>query len=278
VDGTSMTAHGGSSCFHFSSYSTAADYTQFLVSPQFNLSDECQLRFYHKAYSENYTEKCLVMISSTDNDPSSFTILGDTVTASSEWTEATATIPAGTKYIAIKYAVNGAMWYLGIDDVMVYSGSTPQTFYTVTVRSDNPVMGTATGGGSFAENSSISISAVANEGYRFVRWNDDNSEAIRTITVAADATYTAYFEADGGTEDITTAESMNVKIFPNPTSGMLYVQAKGLVKIEVIDAVGHIVMSAGNTGQISLASLPNGIYSIRLFCLEGTVVRKVVKQ
>ena len=57
-------------------------------------------------------------------------------------------------------------------------------------------MGTVTGSGTFASGTVTTITATANSGYHFVQWNDGNTDAIRTITVTADATYTAYFSAD----------------------------------------------------------------------------------
>ena len=69
-------------------------------------------------------------------------------------------------------------------------------FYTVTVQSANNTMGSATGGGVYEEHQSLQISATANIGYSFVRWNDNNTDNTRTITVTGDVTYTAYFEAN----------------------------------------------------------------------------------
>ena len=40
------------------------------------------------------------------------------------------------------------------------------------------------------------IKATANEGYRFVKWDDDNTSAERSITVAEEHNYLALFEAE----------------------------------------------------------------------------------
>ena len=45
-------------------------------------------------------------------------------------------------------------------------------------------------------NSVITLNAIANNGYRFVHWQDGNTENPRTITVTGNATYIAYFEAN----------------------------------------------------------------------------------
>ena len=58
---------------------------------------------------------------------------------------------------------------------------------------------------------------MANEGYRFVKWDDDNTSAERSITVASEHNYLAMFEAepsDTATITLTVNEALggNVKI------------------------------------------------------------------
>jgi hypothetical protein len=45
----------------------------------------------------------------------------------------------------------------------------------------------------FEAGTTVSLEAVANEGYRFVRWSDGSTEALRTITVTENVTYVAEF-------------------------------------------------------------------------------------
>ena len=68
--------------------------------------------------------------------------------------------------------------------------------YTITVTSSDETMGTVTGGGTYEEGATATLTATANDGYHFVQWNDGNTDNPRTITVTEDATYTATFEAD----------------------------------------------------------------------------------
>ena len=42
----------------------------------------------------------------------------------------------------------------------------------------------------------VEISAIPNYGYRFVRWDDNNTSNPRTVTITEDKTYTATFEKD----------------------------------------------------------------------------------
>lgn len=67
--------------------------------------------------------------------------------------------------------------------------------YTITVKVNDEAMGMATGGGTYAANTSVTLKAFENQGYRFVKWQDGNTSNPRTITVTKDETYTAVFEA-----------------------------------------------------------------------------------
>lgn len=64
--------------------------------------------------------------------------------------------------------------------------------YSITVNSNGN--GTVAGSNdNCLYNSQVTITATPNAGYKFVKWSDGNTSATRTITVTADATYTAEF-------------------------------------------------------------------------------------
>ena len=102
--------------FRFSSYDEADDYTQILITPELNLAAENTRLTFDYAKSSGSGEKFIVMVSSTDNDTAHFTMLGDTVSAAStSFEQYSSMIPAGTKYIAIKY-VSSYMYRLYVDN------------------------------------------------------------------------------------------------------------------------------------------------------------------
>ena len=80
----------------------------------------------------------------------------------------------------------------------------PVTQYTVTVTSNNDAWGMVSGGGTYNEGYTITLSATANNGYHFVQWQDGNTDNPRTITVTANATYTATFASDAGCPPVST--------------------------------------------------------------------------
>ena len=65
-----------------------------------------------------------------------------------------------------------------------------QKKYTITTVAEN---GVVTGGGVYVEGDYITLTATANEGYKFTQWGDGNTENPRTVTATADVTYTAEF-------------------------------------------------------------------------------------
>ena len=66
--------------------------------------------------------------------------------------------------------------------------------YTITLLATN---GSVTGGGTFKAGSLIQITATPNNNYRFVRWDDGNTDNPRSITVSEDMALTAVFEYEG---------------------------------------------------------------------------------
>ena len=75
------------------------------------------------------------------------------------------------------------------------------TQYTISVSSANNEWGTVsiTGSGTYEENTDVTITATANEGYRFVDWKNGESvfctKADTTFKATEDLTLMAYFEA-----------------------------------------------------------------------------------
>jgi hypothetical protein len=69
----------------------------------------------------------------------------------------------------------------------------PVETYTITVKSENPLIGSVYGGGTYQLNEVINIGAVPSNGFHFSGWQDGNTENPRTIIVTGDAEYIASF-------------------------------------------------------------------------------------
>ena len=68
--------------------------------------------------------------------------------------------------------------------------------YTITVRPENPMLGTTYGGGEYVLNQVVNIGATPFDGYYFSGWQDGNMDNPRTIIVTGDAEYTASFSQE----------------------------------------------------------------------------------
>ena len=107
-------ARTGDYGFAFSSYTSATDYNQYLISPKINVGGV--LKFYYRASATYGTETFKVGYSSTGNAESDFTWGDEISTNSTSWIEFSETVPAGTQYIAIHYYSN-YQYDLYIDDI-----------------------------------------------------------------------------------------------------------------------------------------------------------------
>jgi hypothetical protein len=71
-----------------------------------------------------------------------------------------------------------------------------------------------------------------------------------------------------------------VKLYPNPTSGQLSIEAEGMTSVNVFDLVGQCVMQmSAEDGQaiLDMSQLQNGIYFIKVNTTNGSAVQRVVK-
>lgn len=139
-------AYDGAADFRFSSYNTASDYNQFLITPELSLTagNSYDLKFWYKAYRSS--DKFRVKVSTTTSDTAAFTtLLTDVTDPATDWTELVCNLPAGTKYVAIDYYGNYA-YYLYIDDLYIGAPTAPNVSLAgpATIKAGNPAVYTAT--------------------------------------------------------------------------------------------------------------------------------------
>ena len=81
-------------------------------------------------------------------------------------------------------------------------------------------------------------------------------------------------EPNAGISSINGAE---VSVYPNPTTGMVRVDAEGLQNVEVLDMAGRTVMTASQS-SFDMSSLSNGVYMLRINTAAGSAMQKIVKK
>ena len=111
--------------------------------------------------------------------------------------------------------------------------------FNVVVRPAPEQWGVTTGSGVYAYGEQVTIQAIAKPNYRFIRWNDGNTNPLRTIEVTGDMTYTATFERiPQTTAQITVTPNNNDYGWTNPQGTMIYNIGEQLV-IEAFAREGY---------------------------------------
>lgn len=125
--------HSGNSYFRFSSWYVAADYTQYLISPQFAFTAPMGLSFYAKDLYGYGNESFQLMVSSTDDSLSSFSNLGEVISPNNSWRRYDFILPANTKYLLFKYTAVG-QYQTGIDDIRIMNVPDTPEFELSTIQ------------------------------------------------------------------------------------------------------------------------------------------------
>ena len=177
---------------------------------------------------------------------------------------ATLTVPCGTLEA---YSSATSFWN------MFFAGRISESGYNVEVSVNDETFGSVA---VESDCSTGTLTATANEGYRFVIWNDGNTDNPRTVALTSDTAFTAIF-ALIDESSLLEAETESISFFPNPTkSEITFSQA--IEKVEVIDLTGKAILTFTNAKTINIESLPAGVYYLRLTNEEKTTMQKVIKQ
>jgi hypothetical protein len=140
-----------------------------------------------------------------------------------------------------------------------YFAETPVTYYTITTNVSPDGAGTVTGGGTYPEGSTALLNAIANEGFTFDHWQDNNTNNPRTITVTQNATYTAFFEQEepptGDTVYIVYSGSSVSVTNPFSSSGVTVTNSGADVVVNSTQAnVPYVVSGSSSNGSLTMNS------------------------
>jgi len=85
--------------------------------------------------------------------------------------------------------------YILINDMKYVYGELDSVHIVKLTVKSNSTYGTVTGSGTYDHGAEATITATPNRGVYFVKWNDENTDNSRVVTVTSDMTYTATFVA-----------------------------------------------------------------------------------
>ena len=103
-----------------------------------------------------------------------------------------------------------------------------------------------------------------------------NDEVLYTSDEHSDGIFLTY---NNDCEHTAVAEvsASNVRLYPNPTNGILNIESEGSMNISVMNTLGQKVLETTATGNatINLSSFGEGIYMIRIETANGTMTEKI---
>ena len=149
-----------------------------------------------------------------------------------------------------------------------------ETTPTITVTVNDATMGSAT---YTMDGNTAVLTATPNEGYRFLTWNDGNTENPRTVTITSDTTFMAIFSPASSLQEVNARE---FALYPNPAKSFVNLEFEALKEntlLQILDINGRRVrtldLKAGQeTLRIDLGDLPKGVYTIMI----GNVTKKLI--
>ena len=209
----------------------------------------------------------------TNNATIAWTLQGATPSTASGATAIASWAAAGT-YNVIATATNADG--TASDTLQVTINAVPT--FTITVESNDETMGTVLGGGTYNRGTQITLTAVPNEGYRFLRWHDGMTEPERSLTVMANVTYSAYFGEQVGIND-SDLQPQTPDFYPNPASDIVSFSGVAGKKVQVIDMQGREVAKFETQNpkfEFDVRELTAGSYFVRITGSEGSSVKKLI--
>ncbi|RMZ50182.1 T9SS C-terminal target domain-containing protein, partial [Flavobacteriaceae bacterium PRS1] len=137
--------------------------------------------------------------------------------------------------------------------------------------------------GFVSDTNTITTSTTDDGSYDWTIPNDPSSTVTVRISDASDASINDVSDADitilsGLSIDENTIESM--RIYPNPTKGMIYIETvdtEKIISVKLYDLLGKVIMVSETNNTVDLKYLPSGIYFIKIKTQNNHIVRRIIK-
>ena len=124
------------------------------------------------------------------------------------------------------------------------------------------------------------VQAVPAEGYVFVAWEEDGvivaNDSIYSFTVDHDVLLFARVKSETG---LTEYDALNSSVYPNPTKGMVVLEAEGLKHVSITNLDGQQLFNGdfvGNTFEYDFGKHKAGVYLIRIETRNGAITKQII--
>ena len=167
---------------------------------------------------------------------------------------------------------------LNVNQLPIVEGK--DVIITATVNPENA--GTVTGADTYKEAETVTLTATANEGYKFLNWTENgevvSNEAKYLFIATKDRDLVANFELTDGIDEFSSA----FNLYPNPANDRLHIESKVKInEVTIYDVYGRQQELSAISGQqtvIDVTRLNNGIYFVKIVTDNGEVIKRFVKQ
>ena len=120
---------------------------------------------------------------------------------------------------------------------------------------------------------SFNTEILGNNGYDLLSWCDSSiGFSCQQLPVFCDMDVTEIEDQ--------TAQFNGIKLYPNPTSGLVQLEGAEAAEMRVYNALGQLVKTVRGTNEIDLSGLAEGVYLLRITDVDGRshVARVAVKR
>ena len=159
--------------------------------------------------------------------------------------------------------------------------------FEIKVKASNPTCGAVNGNGMYDSNSIATIRAEPFTGYRFLQWNDWETDSVRDILVDRDREFIAHFlpiddNDDNDDNNIESVAEEHITMVPNPTHSKITITAESIInKLECYDLSGKLqwqqILKLQST-TLDVSQMNPGIYVIKIYTERGVIVKKLIVQ
>lgn len=241
----------------------------FIISPELSFSKDFTLKFYAKSLNEDYgQEKMNVGYLTTGNAAADFTWLNGNAPVElpmGEWQEYRYTVPANAKYVAIN-CVSDYLMLMMVDDVFV-GIEIPEGVDPDNIREELTFEVYLDG---------VKVADQTERSYVFSNLSNGNHRAgVKAMFHSAPSPIveTVFTVADGSV--VSTEASGTVKVYPNPTTGILNVAGE-YDRVEILNVAGAVVARYAAGETIDIAGNPEGVYFARVISGDNASTTKVI--
>jgi PKD repeat protein len=208
-----FSTHGGQRCGVSICPSDASESNDWIISPQIQMNNNGSISFW--VYSPKPgtwgTETYDVLVSTTDNQPSSFTAIATAEIAPTSWTQKTYSLSAYNNqqiYVAIRHRATDKFMFL-IDDIELNAGTASAPTASFTYNPSNICQGSQVQFTNTSQN-------ATSYSWSFPGGNPSTSTQTNpTVTFNTPGTYTITLTAYNGTLSNTYTHSITINPLPN---------------------------------------------------------------